>query len=201
MFFEFESCFALVSTIKFLENQISSVNSIAIIFEKNETTLYLREHSFFSLHPYIIQCGSSIQLLLGWPYKLHFAHLYFSFQKKRQHYIWEQYLFFFPLHFAHLYFSLHYIRLHYTDLRSRSTEPASSPVLHILVPAFQGLSSWNYNRCVNLFQNCNWWVNAILTWSMFNWCSSWWTVTEILQTEQTLYKARFRMLKHKLFPL
>jgi len=96
-------------------------------------------------------------------------------------------------------FALHQAPLY--RLMFRQHRASLFSILHILVPTFQGLSSWNYNRCVNLFQNCNWWVNAILTWSMFNWCSSWWTVTEILQTEQTLYKARFRMLKHKLFPL
>ena len=133
MFFEFESCFALVSTIKFLENQISSVNSIAIIFEKNETTLYLREHSFFSLHPYIIQCGSSIQLLLGWPYNLHFAHLYFSFQK-RDSIIFESNICFlirfctsvfqFALHQAPLYRLM--FRQHRASLFSSSPHSSSS---------------------------------------------------------------------------
>jgi len=162
---------------------------------------YIWEHTRFfitSIH-YTMRQLHSIAIRLA--IQTAFCTFVFQLSKKETALYLRAISVFFPLHFAHLYFSLHYIRLHYTDLRSRSTEPASSPVLHILVPAFQGLSSWNYNRCVNLFQNCNWWVNASLTWSMFNWCSAWWTVTEILQTEQTLYKGRFRMLKHKLFPL
>ena len=97
---------------------------------------YIWEHTRFfitSIH-YTMRQLHSIAIRLA----IQTAFCTFVFQlSKKETALYLRAISVFLLHFAHLYFSLHYIRLHYTDLRSRSTEPASSPVLHILVPAYK----------------------------------------------------------------